>query len=210
MAHPSEALEGTITYRRSSKNPCICIKNSEGTYSWVNFRNLDGTNFELYRDQFHDAYKIMKQAHDEAEIKHKNLLNKQILYIPHPHERLLMERMFERLPIDFRQQLLIEFKHTIIGKSWCHLCMKLAYTKQKCLHFECPGMCDDCYMKLDETCPACHRNQEIDCPICREPKKKEDLHTLAACHHSICHKCFTLASLARKPLLKCPVCRADF
>ena len=69
MAHPSEALEGTITYRRSSKNPCICIKNSEGTYSWVNFRNLDGANFELYRDQFHDAYKIMKQAHDEAEIE---------------------------------------------------------------------------------------------------------------------------------------------
>ena len=136
----------------------------------------------------------MKLEGDILEHKYTKLLNKQILYIPHPHERLLMERMFERLPIDFRQQLLIEFKHTIIGKSWCHLCMNLSYSKQKCLHFECPGMCDDCYMKLDETCPACHRNQEIDCPICREPKRQKDLHTLSMCHHSICLKCFTLAS----------------
>ena len=210
MAQASEALEGAITFRRNSRNPCICIKNTDGTYSWINFRNLSGAHFEMHRSQFHAAYKDLQKEADDALIKYQALMNRQIIYLPHPHERQLMQRMFERLPMDFRRQLLIEYKHTVIGESWCHLCMKLTYQKDRCLHFDCPGMCEDCYMKLDETCPACHRKQEIDCPICREPKTKQDLHTLRACHHSVCHKCFTLASLAKKPLLKCPVCRLDF
>ena len=210
MTQASESLKGMITFRATSKTPCICVKNNDNTYGWVNLINLDGARFEMYRDQFHTTYKNLKKEATNAKMKYDKIMNKQTIYLPHPHERTLMQRMFERLPIDFRQRLIVEYRHTVIGTSWCHLCMKLTYSKQRCLHFECPGMCEECYLKLGETCPACHRNQEIDCPICREPKKQKDLHTLNTCHHSVCHKCFTLASLAKKPLLKCPVCRMDF
>ena len=210
MATASEALEGTVTFRRRSSRPCICVKTSDGEMQWVNVLNLDGDTFEKYKKEFNAALLELREDARRHRQIHTEAAKKNITFIPHPHERKFMIQMFSHLPDDLKRRYLIEYSHTIIGKSWCHICMNLSLNKKKCLHHECPGMCENCYLKLGDTCPACHRGQEIDCPICREPKTAKDLHTLEGCHHSVCYKCFTNASLAKKPLLKCPVCRAEF
>jgi len=212
MASASEVLEGSISFRRRSSRPCICVKTPEGEMKWVNIIDIDGKTFEQYRGNFNTTLltlrkdSIYHQLYDDL-LKQKRGFT---TFIPHPHERELMKQMFSHLPDDLKRRLLIEYSHTVIGESWCHVCMNLSDDKKKCLHYACQGMCADCYLQLDDTCPACHRAQEIDCPICQESKTAEELHTLAGCHHSVCFKCFTNASLARKPLLKCPICRVEF
>lgn len=210
MAQASESLEGTISFRRNSNNPCICLKNEAGEFEWKNINHISGSDFIRHREQFNDTLKKWRRQISQAQHKYDTVLSRQLVYLPHPNERALMKEMFRHIPTDIKSRLIIEFKSTIIGTSWCHICMNATFNKQHCLHFECPGMCEGCYENLDHTCLACHRGQEIDCPICRESKTAKDLHTLENCHHSICLKCFTNASLAKKPLTRCPVCRADF
>ena len=121
-----------------------------------------------------------------------------------------MRQMFNCLPINLKQRFIIEYQHTKLGKNWCMICMDMALTKKKCIHYECPGMCEKCFNAEDDCCPCCDKKQEIECPVCREVKGKDWVHILEKCHHPVCLQCFTKASLAGAPIKKCPTCRSNF
>ena len=127
--------------------------------------------------------------------------------MPSPSEYQLMKRMFAHLTPELKQQYMMEFSHTILGSRICALCSNFDYNKKKCIHFNCPGMCEDCYNNMGDMCPLCKKEQKIECPICQETKTSEKICILKNCRHPICYKCFTESAMAKKLIKKCPICR---
>ena len=99
----------------------------------------------------------------------------------------------------------------LITKNHCHGCHKIVNDKVKCIHFDCNGMCRDCFSKLfeSETCPACKKPQILNCPICLERWDVRSCRVLK-CGHGICYKCITRSLIEQKQdILKCPQCRSQ-
>ena len=88
------------------------------------------------------------------------------------------------------------------------------FKKHKCLHSDCPGMCEKCLDQFEEIdlekCPACDKEQTIECPICAVTKCSKDFMKSKHCSHGICHKCFADSFRAERPINKCPLCRATY
>ena len=80
----------------------------------------------------------------------------------------------------------------------------------KCVHFDCPGACQACrdLHDKDALCGACGKDQHMDCPICME-KYLPDFMNILSCKHAVCWKCTCRAYETKKPLEKCPICRAS-
>jgi len=215
-----EENAGKILFlRHRDNNPCICIQNlnidiSGGAPSqqwiWIAFEDLDSQNFILYREKI-TAYIGKLQADVRSNI---DIPEPKIIYKPPPMERAFLRQLFNcHLTEEEKKRYVVEFSNTIIGSGTCFLCLNLARKKRKCLHYECPGMCDDCYEMMEDSCPACERPQEAICPICREAKGREELchressGKVADCGHAICWECLGKGYAMGKPVHECPVCR---
>ena len=109
-----------------------------------------------------------------------------------------------------KKRYIIEFSHTTVGKKICIRCLHLTEKKKKCLHCDCPGMCDNCYDEIEKTCPVCLKEQKIKCPICLDMKEKADLAPGSSCGHYICWCCLGKSYQCRKQIKKCPLCRQDW
>lgn len=89
----------------------------------------------------------------------------------------------------------------------CNSCLKISNIIKKCIHFDCKGLCEDCFKDITEICPSCKQKQEIPCPICKESWEKKACHILP-CGHAICWKChYQSWKVMGKDIEKCPQCR---
>jgi len=87
--------------------------------------------------------------------------------------------------------------------------------ESRCIHADCPGMCDECYAskaesKCSDTCRVCARTNRRDCPVCLESKPAEEFNPSETCTHHVCFKCCFRAERSGNPIRKCPLCRGVF
>ena len=85
----------------------------------------------------------------------------------------------------------------------------------RCIHEDCPGMCDECFgakaeSKCCDTCRVCARKSERDCPVCLETKPADEFNPSETCSHHVCFKCCFRAERAGHPIRNCPLCRSSF
>lgn len=183
--------------------PRICIK-QEGEWRWVPFKELDSDNFLLYKNTISDYIKsIQSQVRGQETRVDRIVINQ-----PSDSELALMRQLFNNyLTRQEKRRFIMEYSHTILGKGTCYLCLNVAKTKSKCLHFDCPGMCEVCYEKIDDHCPTCNKKQTINCPICKDVMEKDNIGKGENCHHYVCWTCLGKAYQGGTPITKCPLCR---
>jgi hypothetical protein len=89
-----------------------------------------------------------------------------------------------------------------------------AMKKKTCVIDGCPGMCardfDEYNPEGFEECFCCKKKQELECPICYDTKSVGEMVCGKNCSHHICWKCYGMSCQARKQIIDCPMCRANF
>ena len=172
---------------------------------------LDADNFIKYRQTIVDGVKTLQE--DARSVSEEGRRTR-IIYRPDRDERAFMKQLFNNhLTEEEKKRYIIEYSHTIIGKTTCARCFNVAYEKKKCLHYDCPGMCDDCYDDIDEKCPLCKKEQTLTCPICKDLKKTDELcreKSCKGCGHYVCWSCLGKSYGMGKPITKCPLCRKSW
>ena len=209
--------EGTLSFTRQNiDSPLICISTATtpGTrFIWIPLKELGCHHFMKYRAQIsaHLA-RIQSQARSCELLARQRLKGRLTQYIPAPDERKFLLMLFNNhLEPHEKRRYITEYSHTIIGSSTCIRCLNITYNKKKCLHFECPGMCEGCHKEIGETCPACQKEQKIICPICKDKKSEEELAPApSGCGHYVCFKCLGKAYQSEHPIKKCPLCRKSW
>ena len=85
--------------------------------------------------------------------------------------------------------------------------------KNKCVHSDCCGMCDNCFKNHTDgegKCIACKKIQKIQCPICFDEFIKEKMCKSETCSHYVCWECYGRSFHHESPITSCPSCRAQF
>ena len=214
---------GMISFFRRTVNnqsrfrhaPCICIHDLSG-WKWIAFDKLDAANFVLYQDTITRCIKYMQR--DRRSMYSDIDVEPQLIYLPSPMERALLEQIFNHHLTDReKKRYIYEFSNTIIAKRNCSGCLGVVIDKKrKCLHYKCPGMCENCYEGMGDECPICKKPQVATCPICKEEKPSIELchHAnnkhFARCGHPVCWECMGKAYVSGRPLVKCPLCRVSW
>jgi len=215
---------GRILFLRHRNNqPCICVQETvdvdsdasgnllEEDWKWVLLKDLHADDFIKYRDTI-VAYVKTLQEDARSMVNEGN--RTKIIYRPSEDERTFLRQLFNNhLTDEEKKRYIIEYSHTIIGSGTCPRCFGITYGKMKCLHYDCPGMCDDCYEDIGEKCPLCEKEQILDCPICKEPKKANELcreKSCKECGHYVCWICLGKSYGMGKPVTKCPLCRKSW
>ena len=214
--------------RRHESPPCICVEGVGDQYDlsgefvdtirvwrWIPFQELDAENFIKYREKITQG--ITELQTDRRRIP-PPYPRQHIIYKAPPMERALLEQIFNHhLTKGQKKRYIEEFSNTIIASQNCSGCLGVILDeKQKCLHYNCPGMCDICYEKMGEKCPICKKTQVATCPICKEDKLPVDLchHAnnkhFARCGHPVCWQCMGKAYVSGHPIVKCPLCRVPW
>ena len=207
--------------RHRNNQPCICIQETvdadvsgnllRGDWKWVLLEELDQENFLKYRDTIVAGVKTLQE--DARSLREEENKTK-IIYRPSKDERAFLRQLFNNhLTEEEKKRYIIEYSHTIIGESTCPRCFDITYGKMKCLHYDCPGMCGDCYEDIDEKCPLCEKVQILNCPICKEPKKANELcreKSCIGCGHYVCWTCLGKSYGMGNPVTKCPLCRKSW
>lgn len=82
-------------------------------------------------------------------------------------------------------------------------------TTTPCVHFDCPGACEECRKELDvvDKCCACGKSQKMQCPVCFDTFTTDHLE-IFKCRHCICLRCYLTSYKVNKNIKKCPTCRA--
>jgi len=89
----------------------------------------------------------------------------------------------------------------------CSCCLASKKTT-KCIHSDCTGACETCRGdNEDAICCACGKEQILECPICQTSFQPSFMN-IFKCKHAVCWKCNCKAHEAKRPLKKCPMCRA--
>lgn len=102
----------------------------------------------------------------------------------------------------------VEDLKTIFKKEKiCGSCFSCKETTP-CVHFDCPGACEECRGTLDEDdkCCACGKSQKMQCPICFETFTPDQLE-IFKCRHCICLRCYLQSFKVKRHIKKCPTCR---
>lgn len=103
----------------------------------------------------------------------------------------------------------VENLFNTINENFCKGCYKMCVKKFKCIHFDCPGMCQECIQQVTSTkqCPACKKPQILTCPICIEQWNVRSCKILN-CGHGICYKCCNRKwNEMGEGIIICPQCR---
>ena len=205
---PNALKEGCISFLRIQQyKPVICIKKNSH-WLWVSLDDLSSETFIKYRG--HIAQYIKKIQSDIRGLP-DTIVEERTKYVPHPHEEAFLRQIFNNhLTSEDKKRYLLEFSHTIISKKTCIRCLNWAKIKKKCLHCDCPGMCEKCYDEMDKTCLVCLKEQQIKCPICLNMKIEAELAPGASCGHYVCWSCLGKSYQCRKQIKKCPLCRTDW
>jgi len=203
--------EGNVSFLRGQDNiPVICINIGNHNWRWVPFHELPAADFIKYRAQI-SSYISRVQARARSNYSRARHRANTTLYLPAPDERTFLLTLFNNHLEDHeKRRYIVEFSHTIIGKSYCTGCLNITFKdKIKCIHYDCPGMCKECVDKIEDSCPICEKAQIITCPICKDEKKKAELgFAPSGCGHAVCWECMGKAyQVNARGLRKCPQCR---
>lgn len=209
--HASVDREGNVSFLRGQDNiPVICINVQDNIWRWVPFHELSAPDFIKYRDQI-SSYIGRVQSRARSNYSHARSQQRNPVYLPAPDERVFLLTLFNNHLEDHeKRRYIVEFSHTIIGRSHCSGCLKLTLKdKVKCIHYDCPGMCKECSDKIEDSCPICEKAQIITCPICKDEKKKGEIgFAPSGCGHAVCWACMGKAyQVNARGLRKCPQCR---
>ena len=99
----------------------------------------------------------------------------------------------------------------MIEQNHCSACHKFILNKYKCIHFDCTGLCVDCFKTIinSDSCPGCNKKQNLTCPICLERWSVRSCKILN-CGHGICYKCITRSwTEMNQDISQCPQCRRE-
>lgn len=121
--------------------------------------------------------------------------------------------MYQLISPTDKKQFLIKYADTPFAKECCSVCSTHDTCLKKCIYSDCSGLCSTCFTEQDTSigvCIACEREQKLKCPICLDDKFTFDMTESVGCSHRVCWKCYGCAFQAKKPIYKCPLCRAPF
>jgi hypothetical protein len=180
-----------------SIHPVICIK-KYGGFEWEKMVTLSGANWRQYRDAISSSTTEMfaELTRDAYEPQTNDMLISLI-------KTLTPKQRTEWLQVN------PEYK-----KNFCTDCGEFDSDIKKCIHHDCPGMCEKCFDKKNkegfETCGCCNKKQELTCPICQDEHSAENMVKSETCCHHVCWKCFGMSVKSSRPLATCPMCREVF
>jgi hypothetical protein len=145
-----------------SIHPVICIR-KYGSFEWERMVTLSGANWRQYRDAISSSTTKMFEelSRDALEPQNNDMLTSLIKTLtPKQRDEWLRENP--------------EYK-----KKFCTDCGEFDSDIKKCIHHDCPGMCEKCFDKKNkegfETCTCCNKKQELTCPICQEEHSVENM-----------------------------------
>ena len=100
------------------------------------------------------------------------------------------------------------FRNIFKKENLCSCCFASEETT-KCIHPDCTGACKTCRGdNEDAKCCACGKEQILECPVCQSSFPPSFMN-IFKCKHAVCWKCCCHSHEARRPLKKCPMCRAE-
>ncbi len=188
--------EGEIKYLREGVKPvvpAICIKRW-GNLEFMPLDELSAAHWMRHREAIANFSKPPVQS-EEKEANNS-----------------LVTSLLETLSVVQRKQWLT--KNHQYKEKICIECGCFNPTKKKCIHHDCPGMCETCFNKKNKTgfttCTCCGQKQEMTCPCCQEDYTPENMIKGENCDHRICWACFGRSVKTSRPLSHCPMCRCVF
>lgn len=189
--------EGDIKYLRETNKPvlpAICIKRWQNL-EFMPLDELSAAQWMRHRETIANFYKPPVESEEKKEA-----------------DNSLVTSLLETLSTIQRKQWVT--KNPQYKEKICLECGCFNPTKKKCIHHDCPGMCETCFNKKNKTgftkCACCGQKQEMTCPCCQEDFKPEDMVKGENCDHRICWACFGRSVKTSRPLSHCPMCRCVF
>ena len=205
-------------FPNATKTPCALIKNGEGDIyiclekrdqlCWEPLYTLSAANWYKNRDFI--AENMEKLLKKEAK-KQEEIIKSSNAAIAKTKD--LFYKIYKNLSLNDKKLFLKQHKTSWLAKESCSVCLNKASTRNKCIHLDCVGMCDECakdMLDCDGKCKACSKSQQLLCPICYEENPAEKMCKSKTCRHYVCWSCFGKASHCGRPIESCPTCRAVF
>jgi len=193
----SDNTEGDIKFLREGVKPmvpAICIKRWQNL-EFMPLDELSAAHWMRHREAIANFYKPPGESEEKEEANNS-----------------LVTSLLETLSVVQRKQWVT--KNPQYKEKICLECGCFNPTKKKCIHHDCPGMCETCFNKKNKTgftkCACCGQKQEMTCPCCQEDFKPEDMVKGENCDHRICWACFGRSVKTSRPLSHCPMCRCVF
>ena len=207
-ATSSSEHEGKIA---TSKDGLICMNVQKyGVYYWEPLSSLSGGIWKKYRTNVGSKIIEFKNS-DNA--KWTGIIKKMNAQIKECKET--SHALYEHLTPELKREFIKKNKNSWLAKETCSVCLEKTTNKNKnkCVHNDCCGMCDNCFKShTDEEgkCIACKKNQTIQCPICFDEFTKEKMCKSETCTHYVCWECYGRSFHHERPITNCPACRAQF
>jgi len=127
-------------------------------------------------------------------------------------QRELVSSLLAYMTAEQRQQWATT--NSSLTSNLCVECGTFEGTIKKCIHHDCPGMCETCFDTKNtpgyDNCSCCNRAQLLMCPVCQEEHRPENMMESESCCHAVCWKCFGQSIQSSRPISACPLCRAVF
>ena len=126
------------------------------------------------------------------------------------HHEAVSRLLFNNLTTEERRTLIdkSEFRALFREEDLCSVCFSKDKTT-KCVHADCTGACAKCRGgDQDAACCACGKEQILECPVCMESHPPSFMNRFP-CLHAVCWRCHCKSYEAKKPILKCPMCRKN-
>jgi hypothetical protein len=189
--------EGDIKFLREGVKPvvpAICIKRWQNL-EFMPLDELSAAHWMRHREAIANFYKPPGESEEKEEANNS-----------------LVTSLLETLSAVQRKEWVT--KNPQYKEKICLECGCFNPTKKKCIHHDCPGMCETCFNKKNKTgfttCACCGQKQEMTCPCCQEDFKPDDMVKGENCDHRICWACFGRSVKTSRPLSHCPMCRCVF
>ena len=205
-ATSTSEYEGTIA---KSKNGIICMNVQKyGGYYWEPLSLLSGGNWKKYRIGV--GAKIIAYKNSDTP-KWTGIIKKMNSQIKECKETSYL--LYESLTPELKKEFIKKNKNSWLAKETCCVCLEKTKNKNKCIHSDCCGMCNNCFKNhTDEEgkCIACKKIQKIQCPICFDEFAEEKMCKSETCTHYVCWECYGRSFHHERPITSCPACRAQF
>ena len=163
-------------------------------------KELDA-EFDIFKKKLEDNVKSTLQACDTIREQYSKRVD---------NYRNMSRVLFNNLSKEERVKLAdtSTFRTLFKKEDLCSCCLASKKTT-KCIHSDCTGACETCRGdNEDAICCACGKEQILECPICQESHQPSFMN-IFKCKHAVCWKCNCKAYEAKRPLKKCPMCRAE-
>ena len=184
---------------------------SDDTKKWTNADVMEVTvitkEIEIKR-MIKERTKALKETCDDKVCEYQNKMkNAEIISTEH---RQASKLLFNNLNKEDRIKLIDKtpFRRIFKIEDLCSVCFASEKTT-KCVHADCTGACANCRGEnQDAKCCACNKEQILECPVCMENYPPSFINRFS-CRHGVCWRCFSQSYVAKKPIIKCPMCRKN-